>query len=399
MKQGLVLEGGGAKGAFQAGAIQTFMVKGYEFKGVTGTSIGALNGAMYAQGTFEKSYELWKSMEFNKLFDFESKHAEALSTMSLSGETIKYFLLKLKEAVANKGLNTTKIREIIDEYVDEDKLRESGVEFGVMTISLTEVKPYELFVDDIPKGRVADYVMASANFPGFSKMEIGDKVFIDGGLYDNRPINMLINRGYDDIIVMETRSAMPKRKIRNITGAQIVIMTPSEKPGRVLDFNPEPVARAMKIGHFDALRFIHGYVGESYYLTLKGVSPFGYGLSDIKDSDMAEIAMLYGYKAKSIDRSKAIEYIIKTFNKKDKKKYCDISQALLHLIERVAELTAIERLELYDFKQFVLLIMERLSTTMNLSTKQRDVADVQAMKLIAPLLYSQWGNGNILATI
>lgn len=388
MKLGLVLEGGGARGAFQAGAIQAFLVNGYSFKGVTGTSIGALNGAMLAQNSFEKSYDLWKTMEFNKLFDFESKHAEALSTMTLSTDTIKYFFLKLKEAVANKGLSTTKIRSIIDEYIDEDKLRSSGIDFGIMTISFTELKPYELFVEDMPRGKVGDYIMASANFPGFSKMEIGDKVFIDGGLYDNRPINMLINRGYYDIIVMETKSIMPKQKIKNEVGAQIAFLKPSEKPGRMLDFNPEPVARAMRIGHFDAMRFMHGYVGESYYLTIKGISPFGYGLADFDDDIYYSVANVCGFKAKIDNKDEAIEYIINYVSKRNKKKYIDIISALLHLIERAAELVAIERLEIYDFKIFIELIDGNLSEGIAKTVKQR--IDFNAYNIISNALHNQW---------
>ena len=49
MKKGLVLEGGGAKGAFQCGAIKALYDNGYTFDGVAGTSIGAINAAILAQ--------------------------------------------------------------------------------------------------------------------------------------------------------------------------------------------------------------------------------------------------------------------------------------------------------------------------------------------------------------
>lgn len=50
---GLVLEGGGARGAFQIGAFQALNEKGFRFDGIVGTSIGAINGALLAQGDFE----------------------------------------------------------------------------------------------------------------------------------------------------------------------------------------------------------------------------------------------------------------------------------------------------------------------------------------------------------
>ncbi len=50
---GLTLEGGGGKGAYQIGAWKAFRQKGIEFDGVTGTSVGALNGAMILQDDFD----------------------------------------------------------------------------------------------------------------------------------------------------------------------------------------------------------------------------------------------------------------------------------------------------------------------------------------------------------
>lgn len=192
---GIVLEGGGARGAYQAGVIKCFISNGYIFDGITGTSIGALNGVMLAQGRFDESYELWEEMEFSRLFDFEEKYAEKIGSMNLDKDTVKYFLSKLREAISNKGLDTSKIRALLQEYIDEDKLRNSGKDFGLTTFSFKEMKPYQLFIEDMPEGTVADYVMASANFPGFAKMKIDDKVFIDGGIYDNLPINMLVDKG------------------------------------------------------------------------------------------------------------------------------------------------------------------------------------------------------------
>jgi len=50
---GLVLEGGGARGAYQAGVLKALFEAGYKFDGVAGTSVGALNGVMVAQNRFE----------------------------------------------------------------------------------------------------------------------------------------------------------------------------------------------------------------------------------------------------------------------------------------------------------------------------------------------------------
>lgn len=75
---GLALEGGGAKGAFHLGVVKAFLEEGYTFDGITGTSIGALSGALIAQGDFEKCYRLWESIETYKLFDIEDVEYEKI---------------------------------------------------------------------------------------------------------------------------------------------------------------------------------------------------------------------------------------------------------------------------------------------------------------------------------
>ena len=55
---GLVLEGGGAKGAYQIGAWKALKEAGIRIKGIAGTSVGALNGALIAMDDFEKAEKI-----------------------------------------------------------------------------------------------------------------------------------------------------------------------------------------------------------------------------------------------------------------------------------------------------------------------------------------------------
>ena len=63
-KYSLVLEGGGAKGAYQIGAYMALKEKGFEFDHVVGTSIGAINGAVIAQGDVEKGIYFCPTIQF-----------------------------------------------------------------------------------------------------------------------------------------------------------------------------------------------------------------------------------------------------------------------------------------------------------------------------------------------
>jgi NTE family protein len=64
---GIVLEGGGARGAYQVGAWKALRELGIDYQGVAGTSVGALNGAMMVQGDFNKTLEVWSDITPSKV--------------------------------------------------------------------------------------------------------------------------------------------------------------------------------------------------------------------------------------------------------------------------------------------------------------------------------------------
>lgn len=358
----LCLEGGGARGAYQAGVVTTLYEYGYRFNAVTGTSIGALNAVMVAQDRFSEAYKLWETMEFSNVFDFDSKTAEGIAKGDFSNGNMRKLLSAIKKAVQNKGLDTSRIKGLLQNFVDEDILRDSPIEFGIMTVSLNELKPFPLYKEDMPEGTVASYIMASANFPGFEKIQIGENTFVDGGAYDNLPLNMLTDKGYTDIIAVETMSNMPKKPIKKGVRAEVLYIKPSEKPGRMLEFNNDSVKRSIEIGRYDALRMLHGYIGEKYYIALDGGTPFGYGLLDLPEHIYIAIASLLDIKDKVFDKDACIKHIISTVNKLTKSKYTTVDSALLAIIERVADELEIERLKIYKYSEFLEIVFNKIDS-------------------------------------
>ena len=66
---GLVLAGGGAKGAYQIGAWKALKEAGVRICAVAGTSVGALNGALICMGDLEQAEKLWKTIAYSKVMD------------------------------------------------------------------------------------------------------------------------------------------------------------------------------------------------------------------------------------------------------------------------------------------------------------------------------------------
>ena len=98
MKYGLVLSGGGSKGAYESGCMKALQELGYHFDIVTGTSIGALNGLLVAQEDYQKLYELWDTLSLEKVlkhpiqFDFSIENL--MNNSSNIGPFLKSYLDK-----------------------------------------------------------------------------------------------------------------------------------------------------------------------------------------------------------------------------------------------------------------------------------------------------------------
>jgi NTE family protein len=262
---GLALEGGGAKGAFHMGVYKALLEEGYEFGGITGTSIGALNGAIIAQGDFEAGYKLWEIMDSSLLFDIDEIQMKKILDKKVDKETLAYLSSKIKSVFENKGIDTSKIRIILNNIIDEEKLRKSKIDLGIVTVSVTDLMPLELYKEDIPQGKIVDYLMASANMPLFKIEPIDGKRYIDGAFYDNCPVNLLVRKGYKEIIAVRTFGIGITRKIEDVN-VKVTNIIPSENLGGTLNFDNVQIQTNLKMGYCDAMRVIKKLIGKTYYI-------------------------------------------------------------------------------------------------------------------------------------
>jgi NTE family protein len=156
---GLALEGGGARGSYQIGACRALSEIGYDFQVVAGTSIGALNGAMIVQDDLEKAYDLWYNISPSKLFELDEEKLDKILNMEITQDGILYIMKRTKSIVSQGGLDISLIKAFLHENIDEAKLRSSNIEFGFVTVSVSDRKPLELFIEDIPEGKLIEYLL------------------------------------------------------------------------------------------------------------------------------------------------------------------------------------------------------------------------------------------------
>lgn len=377
---GLALEGGGVRGAFHMGAYKALLEEGYEFGGVTGTSIGALNGAIIAQGDFEAGYKLWESMDAPLIFDIEEEQYRKLIDRKIDRELLFKLAARMGEIIENKGIDTSKMRHVLEGIINEEKIRKSNTDFGLVTVSITDLKPLELYREDIPEGKMLDYLMASASFPGFKLNPIGDKYYIDGAFYDNCPINLLGRKGYKDVIAVRTLGLGIVQHVR-YQSVKVTNIFPSEDLGSPLDFNRDLIIHNLKLGYYDTMKLLKHLKGRKYYIIPEGEDRVFEIFRSLPDMLVRELGKLFKVKEMPEKRmlfEGIIPEIADLLGLKAVDGYQDI---LIGLLEVLAEANEVERFKIYSLKEFISEIKTNMEGKGKLSIRRSRVKKEKGLNL------------------
>lgn len=256
---GVALAGGGSKGAYEFGAWKALRELDVPICAVTGASIGALNGAMIAQGNFRGAEELWTTVDYAHCVALPAA-VDLKSSALLSPRNIGV----MKEILLNNGLDTSPFRALVGKYVDERAVADSPIDFGLVTFSMTDLRSVERWKSEIPRGQLADYIMASTRYPGLRKVSIDGKEFIDGGVGDNLPVAMLRRRGLRHVIAIDIRGGAIKRSLET-QNMRLVHIRNKVDLGSAFDLTPALVRTNLQLGWLDTMTAFGVLDGEYYY--------------------------------------------------------------------------------------------------------------------------------------
>lgn len=255
---GLVLAGGGTKGAYQVGAWKALCEIGINIKAIVGTSIGALNGALFLQDDFMTMVKMYENIKIDNIMKVEGVNADK-NIFNLSN----IFNLAA-DYTKQKGIDNTPLREMIRKYINMDKIYNSKIDFGLVTYSVRNKAPLEVFKNEIPKEQMEDYLLASSCFPIFKPQIINGEEYFDGGLYDNSPSNLLIEKGYKNIIIIDIAGVGFSKKSLS-KDLYVKVVSPSEDLGGTFEFNHERINNNIKLGYLDTMRSFNKLQGHIYY--------------------------------------------------------------------------------------------------------------------------------------
>lgn len=253
-KTALVLSGGGSRGAYEIGVWQALRELGIPIDMVVGTSVGALNGAMIAQGAFDCAVSLWKELETSMIFDLKEDDMFAY---------VKEFFIK-------GGVDSTGLKEILKKYVDEKAIRDSQIDYGMVTVEFPAMTPHYLMKNQIPTGEMVDYLLASAAcFPAIKSHEINHKKYVDGGYFDNLPIKLATSNEATHIIAVNLDAIGVIRSKDFEDVSNLTILKSHWDLGNFLVFDKNNSSKIMRLGYLDTLKTFGVFEGV-YYSFAKG---------------------------------------------------------------------------------------------------------------------------------
>jgi NTE family protein len=166
MKIGLALSGGGVRGIAHAGVIKALQEHRIEVRQISGTSAGALVGALYAKGV--RVEEIFHFFEKSNLF-----HPRTF-------------------AFRQAGfINSSVFINQISDYIPENSFESLHIP---LSVTATDLHTGELRI--FKKGELYLSILASAAFPGiFTPIEIEGNTYVDGGVLNNFPVDLLDDCG------------------------------------------------------------------------------------------------------------------------------------------------------------------------------------------------------------
>ena len=176
LKRALVLSGGGSRGSYEIGVWEALEEVGLRFHMCFGTSIGAINAAMFLQGDRALAARLWEDIPSRGVLRADGEQAAQVERMFGRKREVLPFLL---EHARQMRLDLAPLEALLREHLDEGRARASGMDFGLVAMKFPSLAPAFRTLADIQQGRLVDWVLASAAcFPIFPTRVIDGERYV-----------------------------------------------------------------------------------------------------------------------------------------------------------------------------------------------------------------------------
>lgn len=344
LKIGLVLGGGGSKGAYEVGVWKALRELRIDFDVVTGTSIGAMIGAMVVQGDFEKCETLWDNIVVDDVVKNGVNLEFNIKNILSQKENYTSFIESL---YSHKGADITPFIKMVHRMFDEHKFFHSHINFACMTVNVTKRKPQAFKKSSFSTAsEVKDALLASAAcFPMFPMRNIDGEKFMDGGYHDNVPIQLARELGAEIIIAVDLKSV--GKNMIDKPQSDVIYIEPYIPLGSFFHFNQEVIQRNKILGYLDTMKKFNRYYGYIYtfhFHSKRSILEY--------EKSFASVIKLLQHK-KSYKRYKRLFEKIFYYEVNSKiATYKEYTYKYLYILEQAAFVFDMEYIHIYDFYEF-----------------------------------------------
>lgn len=344
----VVLSGGGSKGSYQIGVWKALRKLKIKYDIVTGTSVGALNGALMVQNKFHEAYKLWKEINMSTLFGEDIKNPKTKK------ELVKIYRTNFFK---NGGMEVVELQNLIDKNINKDTFFKSKINYGLVTINLSGKKALQLEKSKIKQEKLSDYLIASAScYPAFQAKDIDGKKYIDGGMFDNLPINLAVKLGADEIIAVDLCAPGVKQRVKDKKNLKITTIKPNNKLSNFLNFNEEEAKINIKYGYNDAMKIFDKFYGKKYTFKKRHF---------IQISE--DYKQVYIKKVKDILHNKRL--LTLDVNLID-------TDFILRVAEEAGKIFNIDDFKIYSFKKYNKLLIKKVKTIIKSDKNNKKINNI-----------------------
>jgi NTE family protein len=256
-KIGLVLTGGGGKGAYQIGVWKALREFGFDknVHAVAGTSVGALNAALFVQGDINVAENVWLNISPEKILTPDLKRILIKASKYLSPPSLSRLALISESVVGHGWFSREGLLEIIRNDVNLSLISNSDISLFAACLGFPLMKLEYLQLNGLSQDEMESVLLATSAIPFiFDPVQISGKMYWDGGFPiggDNVPVKPVYEQGCDLIIAIHLNRG---ELIDNsqFPNAQIIEIVPQLSKGGffngTIDFSREGAKRRMDMG-------------------------------------------------------------------------------------------------------------------------------------------------------
>ncbi len=208
---GLVLGGGGARGAAHVGVLKILEQEGIRIDSITGVNIGAVVGGLYSAGV---------SISYLEEMFTKKSLMRAYLTVPINVRMVAVPLFVIPRLMGKRGYDGlykgNKFRNYLNRYVpqSESDIADSKIPFGAVALNLLDGK-----LTTLRSGNLGTALQASSAIPILRRpVKINNGLYVDGGVQNNLPVTEAKAMGADIVIAVDLDDPVKPIKERELTG-------------------------------------------------------------------------------------------------------------------------------------------------------------------------------------